>query len=266
MAKKEYVWKSRTPEWIKANPKQGTMYKEYTDENGNITEDPMVKHVKMEQMIPNVSKKPIKAEKPKRPPTARAIERKKEAEEKSHQNWIARSLRNKEESEKRREINQEKKAIRRENKPIITKHAGVYLIICGIEKHAYVGQSVNMDVRLRSHKMAISSKNNVAEPSHGKMKAHYVEHGTDAFEFIKYIPLINPTQEDLLNKEAEIMTEFIKKGYTLYNRSITIKASNQLIYCPTEYQTLISNIIRLLDKDSDMLATMIKSFGQARSD
>lgn len=123
---------------------------------------------------------------------------------------------------------------------------GIYVIICEIEKYAYVGQSTNIESRLRSHKMAIVNNTSFLSSSYDLMRQHYKKHGIDAFEFRRHLYL--PTKDkNLLNeKEFETMGEFARMGYRLYNKAISVQALQETIPCPLEFQEPVKKIIELL--------------------
>ncbi len=128
--------------------------------------------------------------------------------------------------------------------------AGIYVIICEIERHAYVGQSIDVENRLRSHKSAIKGNNKSVGKNYIKLCDHYKKHGIDAFQFINYIPLPFASLNELLSKEDEIMTEFSKSGYSLYNTSVNVTITRDSVYCPIEYQPTINKLVKLLTPDS----------------
>jgi len=159
------VWKPRTPEWIKANPKQGTMYKVLVDNEGNELNPEPPKPIEI--ITPLIKEQ--------------------------------------------------------QTKPKDLSQAGVYLIICGIENHAYIGLSSNIDVRLRNHKMnIIDNKTKVKTIAYGIMREHYIKHGIEAFEFIKYKHMPNASYNELGRMEMQTLLEYHRMGYKLYNQQISM--------------------------------------------
>lgn len=207
------VWKPRTPEWIKANPKQGTMYKVYVDDNGNELGE-VVKNVKPPEL-------------PKEPETIDGIPK--------HlliPKWSNRVC--------------EKKLAKYKGNPNIR---GVYVIICEVEKHAYIGQSFNVPTRLRNHKMCIV--NGSTQQSYKKMQEHYKKHKIEAFQFIDYEYIENGTEDQLLRREAELMAEFAKMGYKLYNSAYSKELIDSSIFCPDNIRADIERLIDYIRGNSD---------------
>lgn len=128
--------------------------------------------------------------------------------------------------------------------------AGIYVIICEIEKHVYVGQSINVDVRLRNHKMAIQSATNTLGRNYVKIQEHYKKHGIEAFQFVNYISCPFANTKELLYKESETISAYSKMGYNLYNTSVNITIGVNTINCPVEYQPIINELIRKLSSSS----------------
>lgn len=135
--------------------------------------------------------------------------------------------------------------------PKKTMGSGIYIVICEVEKHVYVGQSRNVENRLRNHKMVISSNDEHESKAYIKMKAHRKLHGLNAFEFIKYDMIPHATTSMLLDREAEVMAEFARKGYLLYNRSIALQVMDESIYCPIQFQPFVANLVNLLTTHPD---------------
>lgn len=137
------------------------------------------------------------------------------------------------------------------------KSAGIYVIICEAEKSAYVGQSINIESRLRSHKFTIQSKGKTAK-NYLKLKQDYRKHGIEKFEFKEYIAMPGATLSELLAKENEVMIEFARNGYLLYNSAVNATVIGESIHCPTEYRHIITAIIEKL-KDQQIDEGQIKT-------
>jgi hypothetical protein len=141
---------------------------------------------------------------------------------------------------------------------LIGKDAGVYVIFCDNEMYAYVGQSLNMDVRMRSHKMYMSRKSK-GQNSYINMKRHINKHGMDGFRFVKHFPMPFSTREQLLERECLVMGEVVRMGYTLYNKSISMEMVQEYVSCPKDFQPLILKTIDLL-ASSDYFVKKLTGF------
>ena len=144
----------------------------------------------------------------------------------------------------------------------INNERGIYVIVCEIEKHVYVGQSINMDTRLRQHKMSIVSKGKDQQQAetYDKIRKHYFKHGIEAFEFKKHL-YVGPEKEQLSIMENRVMNDFSQKGYTLYNMVISIGALRNIVQCPTEFKEVVEKTIDLLACDTEFknkLETILK--------
>ena len=129
--------------------------------------------------------------------------------------------------------------------------AGVYVIENSRYKYAYVGQSKNMGVRLRNHKMNIISVHESDANVYLKMRQHYRDGEENDFEFIRYVSMPNATQTALLEKEKEVMSEYVRLGYTLYNLSVNVTVEAETIYCPIKYQELIKSVVKKLTDNEE---------------
>ncbi len=213
------AWKQRTLEWIKANPKQGTMYKVYLDEQGNELSEIVKKQAPV--IIPLTKEQELKAKHAPHVPDHLF-----KPNEYGHINTS--------------------KIKKYEGSP---KIRGVYVIICEAEKHAYIGQSFNVPTRLRNHKMCIV--NGSTQQSYKKMQEHYKRHKIEAFQFIDYEYIDNATEGQLLKREAELMTEFAKMGYKLYNRAFSKELIDSSIFCPDNIRGDIERLIDYIRGNSD---------------
>ncbi len=133
--------------------------------------------------------------------------------------------------------------------------AGVYIIVNNETKSVYVGQSINMSNRLRSHKHYILEKAVNKNQVYDKMIEDKIKHGIESFEFIKYILMPNKNGMELVEVENDVMHEFMAKGYSLYNRSVYLGN----IYCPIKYKDDIVKVIDLLIINPERLSEL-KSF------
>ncbi len=129
---------------------------------------------------------------------------------------------------------------------------GIYVIICEIEKSAYVGQSINMGTRLRNHKMQIVGEKIPDVKTYHKIREHFVKHGIVQFEFKRYLLMPDANTDQLTDAENRIIWEFKKNGYSIYN---TIILGN--IYCPDDMKEVIQKLI-FLAADSKELQNKIK--------
>lgn len=131
----------------------------------------------------------------------------------------------------------------------VDRFAGVYVVLCNKSSCAYVGQSKNVHTRLRSHKMAMQSTQ--AKGSvYIKMRQDLMKYGIDSFSFVFHKKCDNNV-EVLLKEEALAMMHYVKEGYSLYNKVISV--SPESIYCPQEHQLLISNIVDKICNDKNYL-------------
>jgi predicted GIY-YIG superfamily endonuclease len=133
---------------------------------------------------------------------------------------------------------------------VINTDAGVYVVVCEKAKHAYVGQSVNMGTRLRSHKMSIVKSE---ASTYLKMRNHWRLYGEEAFDYIKHTHMPTSTEEELLQKEAEVMMEYIRAGYILYNGLINVNILADIVSCPKDFQLIIEQTINKLASETDFV-------------
>ncbi len=226
---KKYIWKHRSKEWIKENPKQGTMYKVYFDEDG--------------KEIPEITKEVVKV---------------KDIDKGTNIEYIGFTPRtNHEPKIKPRLSHKEKKEA---NNPKNTR--GVYVIICEAEKCVYVGQSFNIPNRLRNHKMCIVNKSK--QYSYKNMHEHFNKHTISGFQFIDYEYIDNATEEQLLKREGELMAEFAGMGYKLYNNALSKEFLSGAVFCPDiireDVNSLVKHIIanpNSIDLFKSFVATLI---------
>ncbi|MES2395878.1 MAG: GIY-YIG nuclease family protein [Bacteroidota bacterium] len=180
-----YVWVSRSQEWIKANPNKGSMYKFYTSDG-----EP--------------------------PATASAETRKKY-----------------------------KKRVKSEiENPPKGADAGIYVIICNSSRSVYVGQSVNMEVRMRNHKMLICGDRSVPMSTYVNMRKDFNKYGIESFEFIKYLKLPFDDGSMLIEEEQKAICKFMDDGYNLYNTSLNLGMN--IIYCPSKFKDRVKEFISSL--------------------
>lgn len=121
---------------------------------------------------------------------------------------------------------------------------GIYAIICEPSKRAYIGQSINVQTRLRNHKMNIKTNQ---MKCYAEMRKDIETHGIECFEFIRIKHCING--EDLTEEENNSMGEYISKGYKLYNTAIT---ANNLFVNP-EHKELFFKLNQLINSNPDII-------------
>lgn len=177
------IWVRRSPEWIKENPKGGTMYK--------------VK-VGGDEPTPNTAS-----------------------------NYVKRTY----------------------NKLKNKTDKGIYAIICEPSKHVYVGQSIRVNTRIRSHRYKLINQHTNCVKTYKKMREDFLIHGLDGFQFIKCKDMPDALTEDLINSERETMFEFLEKGYKLYNYQIEVYN----IYCPLKIKDTIQKIIDFYEINTEII-------------
>ena len=131
-------------------------------------------------------------------------------------------------------------------KKLSKKGSGIYAIVCEKTKSAYIGQSKNISVRLRNHKMNLKNQKNNGE-SYKRMYEDVNRFGLDSFDF----RCIEMTDVNLLRKETEAMNLFMNSGYKLYNAQVNASAS--YVYCPFEIQDVVLKIITEYIKDNSTI-------------
>jgi hypothetical protein len=128
------------------------------------------------------------------------------------------------------------------------KRLGIYAVICERSKRAYIGQSIRVGSRLRSHRYAIFSLNESKNKVYIDIKKDVLKYGPESIEFKIVYPLgIN---DDLCEWELNTMREFINNGYKLYNMHLPINN----ICCPTEHKDLITSIINKIKTDQSLIS------------
>lgn len=189
-------WMKRDPEWIKANPGKGTMYK--VDDDGKEIVSSVSNQI--EVVVPKASVK---------------------------SNIIYHKPVNK-------------------GPTINGSEPGVYVIVCEIEKTAYVGKSDNVSTRLRSHKMMVFSDKSAGKCSstYALMREHVEAHGPNCLVFKKHADVNTRYNEDLLKAESELMAYMIQEGYKLYNKLIYREAFEDTIYVPAQYR---GNVVKIIE-------------------
>lgn len=137
--------------------------------------------------------------------------------------------------------------------------AGIYVVICEAEKWAYVGLSKNMGSRLRGHKLSLFGKYKGDSKIYVKMKEHAKKHGPDGFQFVEYLKMPNASQRSLLDKENEVIMEFSKSGYFLYNRAVN-GLGGFSIHCPEKHRDVLLKVLaKLTDKSFSVKLTSLLS-------
>ena len=123
---------------------------------------------------------------------------------------------------------------------------GIYTIFCEAEKFVYVGQSRDIEVRIRSHKMKITSKDNSAGRTYELIRQHHSKYGMKGFKFEIHEVMQKASSSDLFDCEGKVMIDFVKRGYSLYNRALPAELIQSSVYCPDHLQDAIIKLIRLL--------------------
>lgn len=138
---------------------------------------------------------------------------------------------------------------------------GVYVILCSVENRIYVGQSANIENRIKTHEMNITAIRKSKETCYKQMIVDFEKHGIGAFEFKIHKESDSYNRENLLKMEREAMIHYIDAGYELYNSCLTLGES---IYCPTELQVTINLLIKKI-KNNPSLIEKINSIIEPRA-
>jgi hypothetical protein len=158
---------------------------------------------------------------------------------------------------KKIEVAPEKKPVAVAIQQVIKGNAGVYVIVCEREKCVYVGQSMNVPVRLRSHKLYLMGGGKNVPKTYTKMIDHYTSYGIEAFEFRLHLKC-EAAASYLLEMETATMREFHNMGYMLYNRNAGVLSGDEIIKCPKEYRGMIKLIIDKMVDDGVFLEKVRK--------
>ena len=134
-----------------------------------------------------------------------------------------------------------------------TKDAGIYGIICEVNRSIYIGQSMNIGSRLRNHKMIIANNYKSEMNVYKDIRKDYIEFGDDSFKFVAIKEMPEATNEELLNAETELMIEYLENGWMLYNRD---NCNNT--YISPAIRPMILNLV-LAIKDKPELLNTIKA-------
>jgi len=130
---------------------------------------------------------------------------------------------------------------------------GIYIILCETERSVYVGQSRNMEGRLKHHKSTIKagkkSRNNV----YTRMIEHKEKHGLKAFEFLQYWEMDSPSSDELLRCEDKTMIKYLNEGYSLYNYSVCSEISSNSVYCNPSIKPQITQLINLVKEKPEIM-------------
>jgi hypothetical protein len=113
---------------------------------------------------------------------------------------------------------------------------GIYVVVCELSKRAYIGQSINVGTRLRSHKAGILKR--LKTNSYKAMVEDYEKYGPEAFKFIQIKQIENP--EHLTDEENESMIRYMEAGYKLYNQQINVNN----LYCSPKIKQTIEILIQ----------------------
>lgn len=127
--------------------------------------------------------------------------------------------------------------------------SGTYAIVCEVEKHVYIGQSIDVSNRLRSHRMFMSGRK-IESKTYIKIKEHVNKHGIGAFDFRIHMECQDSSLKNLLHMESQAMADYVKMGYKLYNSSINIQTVENAIFCPEKYRDIINLIIKKIDENN----------------
>ena len=120
-------------------------------------------------------------------------------------------------------------------------NCGIYVIISEEIKKCYVGQSKNAPVRLRSHKLSLEKGKYKGGPQ-GRMQKDYEKY-RDSFEFKQ---VESCSEEELYDKENEVVSRYFNDGYHMYNAFIDQKVG--FVQCPEKYHGIVREVIHLLDR------------------
>lgn len=135
----------------------------------------------------------------------------------------------KEKAEKKRIANRDRKRKQRENEP-----AGIYLIKNTSNDKEYIGKSSHINTRRVNHFSRLRKNAH----KNKELQEDYNSYGEDCFEFSIIEKLENnPTEQELLKKEAEYILKKIKERKTIYNISYDPIFVNMLL---EEYLELLS--------------------------
>lgn len=148
-----------------------------------------------------------------------------------------------------KEVRNKRKYVSKANK---ISDCGIYAIICEKAKRVYVGQSINMSVRMRNHKACMLRTQTSKMGVYIKMGEDIEKYGIDSFFFSEYKPMIGANTNDLIIEETKAMHDFINRGYELYNISLMGN-----IYCPDEYKVQLQAFIFRLIDDPELIRLIL---------
>jgi hypothetical protein len=121
--------------------------------------------------------------------------------------------------------------------------AGIYCISCTKTNSAYIGQSTNIQSRIRQHKYNLLKNNSTKHPIvYSKMRKDLEKYGIESFEFLTIEIVDDPTYENLVVKENEFMQSILTKGITLYN--LYVPHLNNIIWCPEHLKAKAAQFIQ----------------------
>ena len=121
--------------------------------------------------------------------------------------------------------------------------AGIYCISCTKTNSAYIGQSTNIQSRIRQHKHNILKKDSTKSlPVYSKIRKDIEKHGIESFEFLTIEIVDNPTCEILIQKENDFMQSLLAKGTILYNSHVP--HLNNIIWCPEHLKAKAAQFIQ----------------------
>lgn len=140
--------------------------------------------------------------------------------------------------------NNNKQCVKQYTKVSYDNHIGVYCILCRSENTVYIGQSINVPNRIKSHKSALkrgSYSNNTKGLQ--KMQSDYNKYGVEDFVFTQ---IAECESGDLYQLETESIKQYLDNDFEIYNYFVNTKLSG--IFCPPQFRDVINRTIKLLDE------------------
>jgi len=118
------------------------------------------------------------------------------------------------------------------------KYCGVYIIEVGKLNKVYVGSSLNADNRIYQHRSVLKCQKCQNEEMQDDWNLHY-----DHFVFSK---VCEADVSNLRAKETEICREYLSKGWSLYNKVISVETN--IMNIPKEYIPLVKKLINAIER------------------
>jgi len=137
---------------------------------------------------------------------------------------------------------------------------GVYVIVNEVLKSCYVGQSINLNGRLKNHKsLLVTGKHSVLE-----LQKDYTAFSSD-FEF--KILCHSEDDTDLLQNETMYISQYKRKGYRIYNTiHDTENPMAHTVVCQTkQHQNVLSRLNKLLQNGKISIAQLEYSIDYAEN-